>query len=315
MFYAANLMTDQSRLLSPTQLAILIVVISVAVLIIVGNIILGYFRHRNSVRTLCTRQLQEKRNELLARLEEVKSWGAATDDTEEDSDAEDDSEDEEDDDKEEVRGPAAFEVPTLNENGAVSADILAVKDMSPEMRLKYGLNGEEYLDKRYYVHYNYGFDAKLRNADPTVQKRYAAFSDEVRQYMGVTLKNSFRGQRICKGQKTLGQILFKGKTLCVAFALDPASYADTKYRGIDKSGTKRFANTPLLLKLVSDRKLEYAKYLLVQVADANTILLSETPVEEEYDFSQKSNSELFLMNSLRIQFMGEVPAETETSEK
>ncbi len=290
--------------LSPTQLAILIVVIAVAVLILVGNIVLGYLRHKNSVRTLCTQQLQLKRNELLARLEEIKGRGniavgeesedEGTADTEAEEDAEDDGE--------------GFGVPAVSEAPAdADCEILAVKDMSSEIRSEYGLDSEEFADKRYYVRYVPGFYAKLRAAEPAVQKRYADFANEVGQYMGVKIRNAFSQQRICKGQNTIGLILFTGKALCVAFALDPANYADTKYRGIDKSESERFAATPMLIKLTSEKKLEYAKYLLVQLADANTILLSETPVEKEFDFTAKSNDELLAMNELRIRFMGEVP--------
>lgn len=298
--------------LSPTQLAILIVVSAVAVLIVVGNIILSYFRHKNTERTLCTQQLQQKRNELLARLEEVKYRGSASEsEAEEENTAPEEEEFEDydvDDEEEETFLSAVSELPPMpqSEYGG-NYEILAVKDMIPEMRAKYGLEGAAYRDKRYYVRYSYGFEAKLRIADPAVQKRYGVFVNEVGQYKGVRIKKSFRGQRICKGQTTLGLILFQGKTLCVAFALDPAIYAGTKYRGIDMSGSKRFINTPMLFKLTSDRMLEYAKYLLVQVASANTILLSDTPVERTFSFTPLSKEELFLMNSLRIRFMGEVP--------
>lgn len=299
--------------LSPTQLAILIVVSAVAVLIVVGNIILSYLRHKNTERTLCTQQLQQKRNELLARLEEVMYRGSAASEAE--AEGEDAAEEEfEDDDEEEetfLSAVSAFS-PAPQSEAVGNYEILAVKDMLPEMRAKYGLEGASYGNKRYYVSYSYGFEAKLRSADPAVQKRYVSFVNEVGQYKGVRIKKSFRGQRICKGQTTLGLLLFQGKTLCVAFALDPAVYAGTKYRGIDMSGSKRFENTPMLFKLTSERMLEYAKYLLVQVASANTILLSDTPAERTFNFAPMSKEELFLINSLRIRFMGEAPAPEET---
>lgn len=290
--------------LSPTQLTILIVVIAVAVLILVGNIVLGYSRHKNTVRTLCTQQLQQKRNELLAHLEEVKYMGTASAADEEEN--EDYDPDDRDDDDGEGEENEISDLSALSEN--ISAcEILSVNDLTPELCEKFGFDSEKDREKRYYVRVRYGFDAQLCGAEQEIQRRYASFMREVEQYGGLKIKSGFSGQRICKGQKTVGLIFFKGKTLCAAFALDPANYAETKYRGIDKSGTKRFASTPMLLKLTSERKLEYAKYLFMQVADANTILLSESPAETEFDFTPKSNAELLAADMLRIQFVGEVP--------
>lgn len=313
--------------LSPTQLAIIIVVAAVAVLIVVGNVVLSYLRHKNTERTLCTHQLQQKRNELLAHLEEVKRWNKTSPAEEEGGSESENGEspevkiDEEDEIVEETAVDSAlapeFVVPPIPEGANYDAlyEVLAVKDMTPAMCEKCGLNQTENLNKRYYVKYVYGFDAQLRNADPSVQQHYVSFVNEIGQYKGVRIKTGFYQQRIYKGQTTLALILFKDNTLSVAFALDPAHYAETKYRGIDKSGTKRFADTPMLLKVTSESKLGYAKYLFVQVADANTILLSDDPIERKYDFSPKSKADLFLADSLRIQFMGEAPADAESRQK
>ena len=80
----------------------------------------------------------------------------------------------------------------------------------------------------------------------------------------VNLATSKKQVRVFKGRKTLANIFFRGKTLCVTLALNPQEYIETKYRGEDVSNVKRFQNTPMLIRLTSSRKVEYTKHLLSQ---------------------------------------------------
>lgn len=238
----------------------------------------------------------------------------------EEPDDTDDSDTDDDDDEdadEETAGENTVEVAEESEepDSAPDEDILAVREASAATREILGFVGEEYDRKQYYVRYTLGFEAKLREADEEVKERYKAFVNELALYKGVKLRSSFRQQRITRGKKTLGLIMMRGKTLCVAFALNPADYADTKYRGIDKSDKKRFADTPMLCKLTSDRRLVYAKYLFLQLAEKETIVLAEKPVMPEIDLSEKTRDELFLEKKLRIKILGEAPdLETDAEE-
>ena len=101
--------------------------------------------------------------------------------------------------------------------------------------------------------------------------------------------------------------MFRGHTLCVALALNPADYKDTKYRGIDMSEKKRFKATPMVFKLTSSRKIEYAKYLLVQLADVHTLVMNENPEKQEVTFENLTDAELFENDKLKIYVLGEVP--------
>ena len=305
------------------QLVVIIVLSVVLAELIILNIILFYLYNKIKERRLCTDQLQNKREELLRKLEEMRLYGVGeegeeeeqlvlpvVDEIEEQEELEEEQidESEDDDDADEFDENAVTLVAEGDEaDGELNAEILAVRDMSAATRERLGFVGEEYNRKRYYVRYTLGFEAKLRESEPEVQQRYKTLVDEIGLYKGVKIKESFKQQRIYKGRKTLGLVMFRGKTLCVAFALNPADYAETKYRGIDKSDKKRFEKTPMLFRISSDRKAEYSKYLLLQIADNNTILLNETPVEREYDFEKKSRDEMFVERKLNITVLGEAP--------
>ena len=88
----------------------------------------------------------------------------------------------------------------------------------------------------------------------------------VQACVGLRLTYGRRQVYVHRGRKQVAQFLFKGRTLCAAFALDPLEYMATKYHGEDVSGWKRFAKTPMLLRVVSPRKLRYALHLLAQAA-------------------------------------------------
>lgn len=131
--------------------------------------------------------------------------------------------------------------------------------------------------RKIYIRYEFSFRARLIQASPEVKARYIEFINEEAAYEGLKSNISWKQERLYKGRNTAAYLLFKGKKLCVAFALDPKDYAETKYRGIDVSEVKRFARTPLLLKITSQRRLRYAKHLLADVCAKYGLKKGEVP--------------------------------------
>ncbi|MCI8500146.1 MAG: hypothetical protein HFE28_06000 [Clostridia bacterium] len=311
---------DLLRLFSVQDLIIIGSILLVAIALIIGNIVLVHFYKKHAERKLCTKQLQQRREELLSVLEGMKNGGAFTvadeEEKEDDLTEEDMYEDDEDDEDLEMGVISADDEESLAEavasaEGANEFDrrvrIMKASDMSPAMREKFSLVGSEYDEKSYFVRYAYSFEAKLNRAEEKIQERYVALLNELALYRGVKIANSSKQQRIYKGRKTLGLIMFRGHTLCVALALNPADYKDTKYRGIDMSEKKRFKATPMVFKLTSSRKIEYAKYLLVQLADVHTLVMNENPEKQEVTFENLTDAELFENDKLKIYVLGEVP--------
>lgn len=192
-------------------------------------------------------------------------------------------------------------------DGRFRLNILPVSEMSPLMRKRLGLAGAEYDKKRYFVRFVYGFESRLRYSSQEVKERYASFVDETGLYKKLIIRCGFRQQRIFSGHKTVGLILFKGKTLCVALALDPKKYENTKYRAIDASDIKRFEKTPMLVKITSDRRLGYAKYLLNRLAEERGLPLREQPAKLDYTVDELTFDELYASNLVKVLVIGEVP--------
>lgn len=147
-------------------------------------------------------------------------------------------------------------------------------------------------DGMYTVRYLYSFLAKLIQSSPEVQQRYCNIIDLVDSYEGVKAVMSWKHVRIYSGRKILSYMVFKGKKLCITFALDPAEFADTKYRGIDVSGVKRYAKTPMMLKLTSDRRGKYSEYLLSLLLD-----------REGFEHGEVNHTQIYLPYETREQLI------------
>ncbi len=211
-------------------------------LFVAGNIVLFYYLRNRGVRKLCTHQLQDKRNALLEQLEILRAGGFVSVEAGDEEDEDEDIlvVDDEDDDEDDESAPQPqnyFGVVDKEEvDETMDAEILTVAKTSAEAREQNSVSKAPSTTKNVITCVIVlAFDAKLRLSGDEVKERYQALMNEISQYKGVKVKSSYRQQRIYKGRKTLGLIVFCGKTLCIALALNPAEYENTKYRGIDKS--------------------------------------------------------------------------------
>ena len=141
------------------------------------------------------------------------------------------------------------------------------------------------------VRYRYGFMAKLIQSDEETQRRYGELRDFAKSYKKVRVSVSWRQARISSGRNVLAVVLFKGRRICVAYALDPAEYENSKYGGTDMSEKKRFAKTPYMLKLSSKRKAKYSKELFAAVAEKFGLAQGEIK-QTDYILPYKTTEEL-----------------------
>ncbi|MDE5714801.1 MAG: uL15 family ribosomal protein [Anaeroplasmataceae bacterium] len=135
----------------------------------------------------------------------------------------------------------------------------------------------EEITKRYV----YSFRARLiQSEDENVKDFYYTMLEAFQNY-GIKTRESFRQIRCYIGREVLCLLLFKGKKLSVAYALDPKKYEEGKYKIIDASESKRFQNTPVILKLTSTRKIKYALELLKTLAEQHELNFVEKEFKKE----------------------------------
>ena len=153
-------------------------------------------------------------------------------------------------------------------------------------------------DKIYY-RYSFSFRAKLIQSSDEVKSVYGELMDIVKSYEKLRARESWKQIRVSCGRKTLALILFKGSRLCVAYALNPAELEETKYRGEDMSDKKRFAKTPMLLRLTSNRRIGYAKHLLRETAEREGLIGKEI-VPEKIDMPYQTTAELIQEKLVKV---------------
>ncbi len=152
--------------------------------------------------------------------------------------------------------------------------------------------------RQIFVQYNYSFKAKLILSSVEVQEEYKKLIHYVKSY-GVKTSISWKQERIYLGRNTYAMLVFKGKKLCVAYALDPKEFEDTKYRIIDLSEIKRFVKVPTLIKLSSERKQKYALELF-DLLFARENLEAKEIEAEEIIIPKRTKEELIEENLIKV---------------
>ena len=142
-----------------------------------------------------------------------------------------------------------------------------------------------FVAKDDFLRYNFSFRARLIQSTADVQGYCGALLGAAGDCRGLRLTYGRRQVYVHCGRRQVAQILFKGRTLCAAFALDPAAFEGTKYRGEDVSRFKRFAQTPMLLRIPSPRKLRYALHLFALAAGVpEQQVVAAPPADCTFDF-------------------------------
>ncbi len=120
---------------------------------------------------------------------------------------------------------------------------------------------QDQKDFRSGVRYDYSFRAKLHLAKEETRHFYEDITSFVESY-GLTINKSWSKERIQLGKKTYAIMSFKGLKLAVSFALNPQDYQGTKYKLVDVSNVKKFAQFPAQMKVTSDRKAIWVTELI-----------------------------------------------------
>lgn len=133
--------------------------------------------------------------------------------------------------------------------------------------------------------HNYSFEAKLTLSKEEVKGYYQSLTKFCKEY-GVKVTRSYKKERIHLGRKHIATMVFKGKTLCILFPLDPKDVSYEKYNFIDMSEYSKYEDNPSMMKITSSRKVKYAleviERLLVskEIKDKN-LVIKETKIKSK----------------------------------
>ena len=116
------------------------------------------------------------------------------------------------------------------------------------------------------IKYIKSFKAKMMLASEETKEYFAKIANGLLKYTKVKMRESQQYVTFKRGKDLLCKIAVRGKTLCVHFALE-SSGLDDKYFITDLSGVRKFAETPSMLKVKSERGVKYAFELIDAVRE------------------------------------------------
>lgn len=84
------------------------------------------------------------------------------------------------------------------------------------------------------------------------------------------------------GKDVFAKLSYRGKTLCLFLPLNITDYVDTSYPLEDVSNTPSNEDTPVMLRLKSNRRIKIAKKLIAQIMEQRGIVRIERISEDYY---------------------------------
>lgn len=143
------------------------------------------------------------------------------------------------------------------------------------------------------------FEAKLIQSPKELQNYYSILKNELLTFIKVKSRISWKYEAFSLGRVKLAKFQIRGKYLVVFFSLDPKKYQ--KVKGIENATKyELFKDTPVMLRVKNDEKLELAKSLIEDLK--KRFLLEEGFIKENHNFEYDylGNEKLIKQGLIRI---------------
>ncbi len=138
------------------------------------------------------------------------------------------------------------------------------------------------------------FTGKMCQAITEYINYYNELKNYVLKFAKTRSKVSWNYDNFFVGRKSKIKLGFRGNTLVMYIDLPYSEYEGTKYYPKDFSSVKKFEDTPMMVKVKSNRGVKFAKEL-ISVA-LNDLGDKKDFKEEVYKFSKKTNAQLIKLN-------------------
>lgn len=156
-------------------------------------------------------------------------------------------------------------------------------------------------NKRIKVRYIRSFTATLVQAEDALKGYYSELRNEFMSY-GFKPRMSWQNESWYAGRTTYARLAIRGKTLSLYLGLDPEAFADTKYVFRDASKTAKYRETPMRMKITSDRAVKWAKELMAALA-ARAGLSQGAWQKENYRPDYQDTASLVYMKLIKIKIL------------
>ncbi|MBR2930491.1 MAG: hypothetical protein IKC32_04610 [Clostridia bacterium] len=134
---------------------------------------------------------------------------------------------------------------------------------------------------RIVIHFSRSLSARLIQSPLNIKNYYSELKNYILSFKGVKSRMSWKHESFNKGRTKLFKLRIRGKTLMLYCALDPDGYEYSKYFH-ERVTSKAYLDTPMLVRIKSERALKRAKKLVSDVMEG--IPLPPNPKAESVDY-------------------------------
>lgn len=152
------------------------------------------------------------------------------------------------------------------------------------------------------LRFDRSFYAKLILSERAVKEYYADIATACLKYEKVRASMGWSGVSFTAGRTRIAFIAFRGKTLCLYLALDPAASGESRYKARDVGGLKTHAKTPAMFRVKSEGAKRYALSRVDEAAERAGLSLCDTapaPVQAK-DFPPDTFQNLIARGLVRV---------------
>ncbi len=196
-------------------------------------------------------------------VEEVVEEPVAEEAAEQTEDEDDNDDDDNDDDNDDDAAEASADPFGFADSAADPSTFIDVKE-NPEAYQEM-LERERRGEIRIVSRYKKSFAAKLAQSMGNVQDYYSELKNALLSYKGVKNRMSWNYEAFNKGRTHVAKMIAKARTLYVYLAINPEELVDTKYTFVDVSSKKKYATTPVLMKVKGERKFKHTLELIEKI--------------------------------------------------
>ncbi|MDE5593353.1 MAG: hypothetical protein K2I75_05405, partial [Clostridiales bacterium] len=143
------------------------------------------------------------------------------------------------------------------------------------------------------VSYNRSLTAKLAQMNNKSKEWYSQIKNELLSYDKVKVRMSWKRETFRIGRLTVAKLIVRGKTLCLLVAVEPASYAGTKFSVRDMSNLSSMADTPTMYRIRKERRCKYAKEMIADIM--KELKVYKNPAYEAQDYFIPYEGDVSLM--------------------
>ncbi len=164
--------------------------------------------------------------------------------------------------EDEVEAPQVEEVQPVEENQPEVTPVVETEDNDDEDEDDTMQVWDEETHSFTIIRILKSFTARLIQSKDEVKDYYDIIKNELLSYKKVKSRISFKHEAFKFGKENIARLRFRGKTLCLYLALNPADYENSKYKVEDMSAISNSADVPTMYRITLPRRVDYAKELI-----------------------------------------------------